>query len=139
MSLKVLPLNPGPEAKLWWSRFAEEVKLYGLGVSTEPKIKRPGFYKDGKVAWYEISDTEAYIVSTEIFDRELSRYNTEEMTAEEKKAIMLISQTRFATKNQMEQAENIRFLELARKNTWRTRLACKRAVALARSKQSHHP
>lgn len=94
--LKVLPLD------YWMDHLDDEERasMYGRYMPTEPRMHRPGMYKQGKVAWFETSDGKAYRYDVAEFDYKLRLYNAERLSIRQARALSEVVLHGLATREQ---------------------------------------
>lgn len=94
--LKVLPLD------YWMDHLEAEERssLYARYLPTEPRMRRAGMYKQGKVAWFETSDGKAYRYPVDEFDYKLRLYNAERVSLKQARALSEVVLQGLATRAQ---------------------------------------
>lgn len=97
--LKVLPLD------YWMDHVdaGERAELFARYQETEPRMKRPGVYKQGKVAWFETSDGLAFRFFGDEFDYKLRLYNAERLSPRKARALRAVVVEGLATQEQQRQ------------------------------------
>ncbi|GBG14846.1 uncharacterized protein NMK_2447 [Novimethylophilus kurashikiensis] len=104
--LKVLPLE-------YWMANEDALEStldYDGYRETEPRIKRPGIYSDGKNCWFETKDGRAFVYGQDKFDLKLSVFNAERLSRRQAEALAGIAAAGLATPQQKELLRQYLFL-----------------------------
>lgn len=105
-SIKVLKLPVGLECNNPATDYI--IKLFFKGADrVEPVFNRPGLYLVGSRCWAELPTGVAYKCPIGLFWNELHNHYINELTDQEKQAIIAISRTKLSTQYQRDLADDI--------------------------------